>query len=140
MSHNAGLIALIEAGSGYDPEKPFDPGLMRYRTSIYPNEAGVDLLIRDIEEFRSLANHAEPRLRPYLLDIVYAMDCALAGKSSEGGKMLELITTMKSQQAVFSNVGGGASKDPDGLEKLNEVFGEMTSPHQNTDFGNKKYQ
>lgn len=100
---NPGLISLLEAGSGFDPEKPADPALLRYRTSIYPEEAGVDLLVRDIEQFRALADSAETRIRPFLLKIAYSLDCALASKSSEGGKMLNLLNTSRSVQTLYSN-------------------------------------
>jgi len=132
------IISIIEAGSGYDPEKPFDPTLLRYRTSIFPVEVGVELLVRDLEQFRSLAKSSEPRLRPYLLEIAYSMDCALASKSSEGGKMLDKIITTKTQQSLFSNFPGSKKKG-DGLDKLNDMFGEMTNPHNNDDIGNRKY-
>ena len=136
--NNSGIISIIEAGSGYDPEKPLDPTLLRYRTSIFPSEVGVELLVRDLEQFRSLAKSAEPRLRQFLLDIAYSFDCALGAKSSEGGKMLDLLNTTKTAQALFSFAGKDKkSKDP--LDKLNSAFGEMTSPENNTDFGNKNY-
>lgn len=135
---NNGLISTIEAGSGYDPEQPLDPILHRYRTSIYPEQVGVELLVRDIENFRSFAKAAEPRLRPYLLQICYAMDCALASKGSEGGKMLDMINTTKTQQSFFSN-SHTEKKKGDTLEKLNDAFGDMTDPNRNFDYGNKNY-
>jgi hypothetical protein len=135
--NNSGLISLIEAGSGYDPEKPLDPGLLRYRTSIYPEQVGVELLIRDLEQFRSLAKFAEPRLRPFLLEIAYSMDCALASKSSEGGKMLDMINTAKSMQSFWNHNDQKKKGDP--LDRLNDAFGDMTNPNNSTDYGNKKY-
>ena len=138
MSLNSGIISIIEAGSGYDPEKPLDPTLLRCRTSIFPSDVGIELLVRDLEQFCSLAKSAEPRLRPFLLDIAYSMDCALGAKSSEGGKLLDLLNTTKTLQSVYSNFGKDKkSKDP--LDKLNSAFGDMTSPENNTDFGNKNY-
>lgn len=137
--YDSGIISIIEAGSGFDPERPLDPTLLRYRTSIFPPEVGVELLVRDLEQFRALANSAEPRLKPYLLQIAYSMDCALASKSSEGGKLLDKIITTKNQQSLFSNIPGLNKRNGDPLEKLNDMFGEMTNPHNNTDIGNKKY-
>lgn len=135
---STGLIGIIEAGSGYDPEKPLDPTLLRYRTSIFPAEVGVELLVRDLEQFRALAKSAEPRLRPFLLEIAYSFDCALGAKSSENGKMLDMITISKSSQTMMHMMGGGKKKG-DHLDKLNDMFGDMTNPHNNTDFGNKNY-
>lgn len=140
MSFNTGLISIIEAGSGFDPEKPLDPNLLRYRTSIFPEEVGVELLVRDLEQFRSMAKTAEPRLRPFLLDIAYSMDCALGAKSSEGGKMLDMINTSKSIQSIYQQVTGGSKeKDSGAFDKLNSAFGDMTNPNKNTDYGNKNY-
>lgn len=138
MSYNQSFISLIEAGSGYDPEKPFDSGLLRYRTSIFPEEVGVELLVRDIEQLRSFAKSAEPRLRPFLLEIVYSLDCALQSKSSEGGKLLEMINTTKQMSSFFSNYNDGKKKG-DPLDKLNEAFGDMTNSQNKFDMGNKDY-
>ena len=139
MSLNSGIISIIEAGSGYDPEKPLDPTLLRYRTSIFPGEVGVELLVRDLEQFRSLAKSAEPRLRPFLLEIAYSMDCALGAKSSENGKLLDLLNTTKTAQSLFSFAGKDKSKK-DPLEKLNSALGDFTSPDgNNADYGNQKY-
>ena len=138
MSLNSGIISIIEAGSGYDPEKPLDPTLLRYRTSIFPSEVGVELLVRDLEQFRSLAKSAEPRLRPFLLEIAYSMDCALGAKSSEGGKLLDLLNTTKTAQSLFTFSGKNKkSKDP--LEKLNQSIGNFTNPDAANDYGNKNY-
>ena len=138
MSLNSGIISIIEAGSGYDPEKPLDPTLLRYRTSIFPGEVGVELLVRDLEQFRSLAKSAEPRLRSFLLEIAYSMDCALGAKSSEGGKLLDLLNTTKTAQALFSFAGKDKkSKDP--LDKLNQAFGDFTNSGGENDYGNKNY-
>jgi len=73
------------------------------------------------------------------LEIAYAMDCALGSKSSEGGMMLEKIITQKSAQTLFQNMQSGKKGKGEPLDKLNDMFGDMTNPHNNTDFGNSKY-
>ena len=93
--NNEAIIGLVMAGSSDDAEAPADPTMIRYRTSIYPRDVGVELLIRDLEIFKSMIKNLEPRLIPHLQVLYKSVDYALAGKSSEDGFMIDLINTQK---------------------------------------------
>ena len=82
------LAVLLEAGASTKKHESADPRLIRYLVSIYPENAGVELLVLDIEDFRLTAKLAEPRLAVYLEEMAVNLDCALASKASESGKMI----------------------------------------------------
>ena len=92
---NESIIGLLMAGSSSDAETPADPTMVRYRTSIYPRDVGVELLVRDLEIYKSMIENLESRLSNELRILYKSVDYALASKSSEDGFMIDLINTQK---------------------------------------------
>lgn len=113
--NNEHLIGLILAGSRDNAETTADPSMVRYRTSIYPENVGVELLIRDLEIFKEVIKNLDYRLVPHLKALTKSVDYALAGKSSEGGMMIDIINTQKQIQKAFTI--------PE-ADKKNEGFGK----------------
>lgn len=79
---------LLESGSATAKGEEADPRLIRYNTSYYPDNVGVELVVLDLEDFRLLASMQEPRLSILLSQMAINLDCALASKSSENGKRM----------------------------------------------------
>lgn len=79
---------ILEAGSATKKGDSADPRLLRYNTAYYPEDVGVELVIRDVEDFRHLAEMQEPRLAVELEKMAVSLDCALASKSSENGRRM----------------------------------------------------
>ena len=79
---------VLEAGSATKKGDSADPRLLRYNTAYYPMDVGVELVIRDLEDFRHLAELQEPRLAVELEKMAISLDCALASKSSENGRRM----------------------------------------------------
>lgn len=88
---------LLEAGASTKKGDTADPRLIRYTTSNYPSDVGVELVITDLEEFRLLAELQEPRLAVYLERLAVTLDCGLASKGSEGGKMINQLQKENTQ-------------------------------------------
>ena len=82
---------IIETGSVLKKGESADARMIRYGTGYYPSDVGVEMVILDIENFRTSAKLAEPRLSVELEDLVNNVDLALASKGSENGRrMLEM--------------------------------------------------
>lgn len=80
------LAHIIELGSAREKGESADPKLVRYRTSYYPADVGVESVVADIEELRAIILEQEPRLAQMLeKTAIYPLDCGLASKASEGG-------------------------------------------------------
>lgn len=92
---NEHTIGLLLAGCTDTPEGRADPTLVRYLTSIYPSNVGIELLVRDLEVFKNIIDNMDYRLVPFLKGLTKSVDYALASKSSEEGKMIDLINTQK---------------------------------------------
>lgn len=117
------LAVLLEHGASTTKGDQADPRLIRYQTSIYPEDAGIELLVNDIEDFRLLARLVEPRLAVLLTEYAIGMDCGLASKASEGGKMINnlqrernpvvLPKTTQNPEQEFDNMNYSVSKQQD---------------------------
>lgn len=126
------LAVLLEAGAVTHDGKNADPRMIRYETSIYPVDAGVELLVWDIENFRLAARLAEPRLAVWLEELAINMDLALSTKASEGGKMIGRL--QMEQQVSISKSMMDKRNDADlGLDSMNY------NKEAGQDPGNKKY-
>jgi len=88
---------VLEAGSAIKKGETADPRLIRYNTAYYPADVGVGLVVRDIEDFRHLAELQEPRLSIELEKTAVSLDCALATTSSENGRRMN---EFKNQQTM----------------------------------------
>ena len=100
MAYGEYLAHIFEYSSRHSANAPADPRMIRYGSSIYPEDVGADLVIMDIEDFRQAAELAEPRLRAELLRLVQTIDYGMAAKSSEGGKRLyEFVRDKQMQEA-----------------------------------------
>lgn len=121
------LAHLVEAGSARRRGESADPKLIRYRTSFYPSDVGVESVIADIEELRALIQAQEPRLAGILEDaVIFPLDCGLASKASEDGKGVSELQRDNSQQR--QNL-----PPPQPLDEMN--YGES----KQYDMGNRKY-
>lgn len=93
------LAHLIESGSARNKGESADPKLIRYRTSYYPSDVGVESVIADIEELRALIQEQEPRLAGLMEQaVIFPLDCGLASKASENGKGIYDLQRDNSQQ------------------------------------------
>lgn len=79
---------LLEAGSVTAKDEESNPRLIRYNTSYYPIDVGIEGVVLDLEDFRLLAVMEEPRLSVFLSEMAINFDCALASKSSENGRRM----------------------------------------------------
>lgn len=70
---------------------------MRYRTSIFPAEAGIDLVITDLEDFRFFAEMEEPRLAVLLTGLCHSIDFGISSRDSENGRMIGVLLSDKNQ-------------------------------------------
>lgn len=120
------LAHLIESGSAKNKGESADPKLIRYRTSYYPSDVGVESVIADIEELRALIQEQEPRLAGVLEQaVIFPLDCGLASKASEGGKGISDLQKDNTQQRAVMPT-------PQPLDELNYT----ESKHYD---GNKNY-
>ena len=116
------LAYIFEYSSRHTANEPADPRMIRYGSGIYPENVDVELVIMDIENFRQMADTAESRLRPELLQIVQSLDYALMSKSSEGGKRMfeffrdKQLATAQQMQYVAQQQGS-----PDPIDQGNYV-------------------
>ena len=116
------LAYIFEYSSRHSANEPADPRMIRYGSGIYPENVDVELVIQDIEDFRQMAETAEPRLRPELLKLVQSLDYALMSKSSEGGKRMfeffrdKQIATAQQMQYVAQQQGS-----PDKIDDQNYI-------------------
>ena len=126
------LAVLLETGASTRRGQGADSRMIRYETSMYPENCGVELLVWDIENFRLTAKLQEPRLAVYLEELAINMDLALATKASEGGKMIH--TLQREQQiSVPKSVMQNKNNDDMGLDSFNN------QQESGQDVGNKKY-
>jgi len=125
------LAVLLETGAVTRENKGADSRMIRYETSIYPADCGVELLVLDIENFRLAAKLAEPRLAVYLEEMAINFDLALATKASEGGKMVNVL--LKDHQTSIPKSMMRKDDQDMGLDTMNY----QTEAGQ--DVGNKKY-
>lgn len=122
------LAVLLETGASTGEGKSADSRLIRYLTSIYPENAGVELLVNDLEDFRTMAKLAEPRLAVYLEHLAINIDCGLATKASESGKM---IGRLQNEMQVTTPK---ANKNTDDAQ-----VEQMNYSKSKEDIGNHKY-
>lgn len=134
MDMTSPILPLLELSSVNEETGDTNPRFLRYRTSIYPAECGVELVVDDLEIFRLFADNAEGRLRPLLLKLAEAKDCALLSKSSENGQMITNIQTNRNLNMLHTNIPKG---NKESLDDLNDFFGDMVKG--TGDPGNKKY-
>lgn len=123
------LAVLIETGSFTGDGRASDSKLIRYITSIYPQDAGVEMVVTDLEDFRSMSKLQEPRLAVLLEGLAFSVDCGLATKCSENGKMIGRL--QMEQQATVPK----SSKNKD-----DQTLDEMNYTESKADIGNRKYQ
>jgi hypothetical protein len=120
------LAHLIEAGSARKKGESADPKHIRYRTSYYPSDVGVELVIDDKEELEAEIQLLDPRLaEPLLQVLVYPMDYGLAAKSSEGGRGIHDLQKDNSQPRVNMPA-------PQPLDEMN--YGESKQYDQNRNY------
>ncbi len=124
------LAVLLETGASTNKGKSADPRMIRYETSIYPENAGVELLVSDLEDFRLMATLQEPRLAVYLEALAISIDLGLATKASESGKMLNRL---QQDQQIQAPKATNRNTDDDKIS-------EMNNSESKQDIGNKKYQ
>lgn len=79
---------IIETGSVLRKGESTDPRMIRYGIGYYPSDVGVEMVILDIEDFRTSAKLAEPRLSVELEELVNNVDLGLASKASENGRQM----------------------------------------------------
>lgn len=123
------LAVLLETGASTNNGKSADPRMIRYETSIYPENAGVELLVSDLEDFRLMASLQEPRLAVYLEALAVSIDLGLATKASESGKMLNRL-----QMDNQAQVPKATNRNTD-----DDKVSEMNNTESKQDIGNKKY-
>ena len=125
------LASLLEVGAVTRKNETADPRMIRYITSIYPSNAGVELVILDVEDFRLLARLAEPRLAVYLEEMAINLDCALASKASEGGLMINNLQNERNPATVPRVARANTQED------IN--VDDMNYTKSKDDYQNKKY-
>lgn len=120
------LAVLIEAGAVTKKNETSDARMIRYSTSNYPDNVGVEMVVTDLEDFRLISSLVEPRLALYLQELAINLDCGLATKNSEGSKMLGRL--QGERQIAVSK----ANTEQNSLD-------EMNYSQSKADIGNKKY-
>ena len=95
---------ILEAGSATKKGDSADPRLIRYNTGYYPVDVGVELVIRDIEDFRHIAEMQEPRLAVELEKMAVSLDCALASKSSENGRRMTEFRNEANMERIHARI------------------------------------
>ena len=82
---------VIDIGSILKRGESADHRMVRYSTGYYPSDVGVEMVVWDIEDFRTSAELAEPRLSVELQKLANNIDLSLATKGSENGRrMMEI--------------------------------------------------
>lgn len=82
------IADIFETGSRVKEGQGADPRMVRYGSTYYPENVGIEMVVLDLEDLRQDAKMEEPRLSVELEDAVISFDLALQTKASESGRRL----------------------------------------------------
>lgn len=89
--------------------------MIRYNSSYYPMDVGVEMTVTDLEQFRHMAEMQEPRLAVELIKLCITWDCGLASKSSENGRRMTEFRNSETMDRINAKI----KSDDMGLEQMN---------------------